>query len=485
MVFISVNNQRDDSYSEWMRTKGGEIVVVSCIAREQNNTSLYAYAYVHSLLTFFRLYSTDEIIALSKTEISTLLLEYLKYAEQKLDITLNQRTKHYIPYISGYYTLPDHKIIAFTFGNSAVVTSDGDNNRLFKRPQLIKTWMNYAKISGKRLPVFAVKEYPLHEHQKIMLYPNVDNGIPAKGTENVITTFYKENECTQLNRQVYRAVITGRRHASQGQYCQDVADYRIMENGDIAAALSDGAGGGNCSEYGALMNVNAFLSCCEENAPLDQINDILLDRITDDHETLTGGTPDGAIQAYATLMGVFIKGQRLICLHIGDGIIYGRKQDGSLESISDAENLYVSNRTYFTIESDSDDHLHKIECDISEYDKILLLTDGVYNGYKSDDTDEGEICEKRSQNDDPVELQSDKPVDSQNDESGNQPDLRKQFIENIFSESDRDDFDDVMLAELIDTEEILEYGDDHSAILIDLRKKRQIGDSTQETVSDN
>ena len=72
-----------------------------------------------------------------------------------------------------------------------------------------------------------------------------------------------------------------------------------------------------------------------------------------------------------------------------------------------------------------------------DYDRVLMMTDGVYNGY-------------------PVSEGSGK---------------RAKFIKRLFNESDREDFDDVTLAGLIDTEEVLRYGDDHSALLIRLGQK--------------
>ena len=206
-----------------------------------------------------------------------------------------------------------------------------------------------------------------------------------------------------------------------------------MTDDYVAAALSDGAGGGNCSEYGAIMNVKTFLSCCADDIPQGQFKELLLDSIEQAHEKLIDGKPEDAIQAYATMMGVYLRGGNLICLHIGDGMIYGRKKDGSIECVSDAENYYVSNRTFFTIESDADEHLYMKVLNAGDYDRLLMMTDGVYNGY-SDNKDE-----------------------------------RAAFFSGIFNESDRDDFDEIDLARLIDTEQVLRYGDDHSAVLLRLQ----------------
>ena len=112
-----------------------------------------------------------------------------------------------------------------------------------------------------------------------------------------------------------------------------------------------------------------------------------------------------------------------------------------MECISDADNFEVSNRTYFTIEADAEDHLYKGILPGGVYDKIILMTDGVYNGYqKGDPNGEGE-------------------------------DERLAFVREIFRQSDREDFDDAGLAALIDTPEVLRYGDDHSAVLLDWGKE--------------
>ena len=66
MITIQRNARHDGYYSEWMRTKNGELAAVSVMAREETDKPLYAYAYAHAVLTFFRLYETDNAAKMSK-----------------------------------------------------------------------------------------------------------------------------------------------------------------------------------------------------------------------------------------------------------------------------------------------------------------------------------------------------------------------------------------------------------------------------------
>ena len=436
MIKIQRGLREDGYYSEWMRTKNGELAAVSVMAREKQDRPLYAYAYAHAVLTFFRLYDTDDAAKMGKKQFAETVLEHVKYACQKLDITLGTQGEHLLPYIAGCFTVSDGGVVGFVIGDGAVKVYNGKKSGLLSHSVMSHGKMNKACITEKKLPMYTVAQGSVEAFDRVSLYAMREDAKNGKTGSDHCLEMEKKDGAAETGIQVFRAVVTGRRHASKGQYCQDFADFRVRED-YAAAALSDGAGGGNCSEYGAIMNVDAFLTCCEDNIPLGQFKELLLDSIEQIHERLIKDKPEDAVQAYATMMGVYLRDGRLLCLHIGDGMIYGRRRDGRVECISDAENLYVSNRTFFTIESDADEHLYAKVIEAGDYDRLLMMTDGVYNGY---------------------------PVSGGSDE-------RAAFIGGIFSESDREDFDETTLARLIDTEQVLRYGDDHSAVLIRLKHK--------------
>ncbi len=452
MIQFIRNHCGGNCCSEWMRTKNGRYAAVSCMVREKENQELYAYAYVHAILTFFRQYDIDSDEKLNDGKIAQLLLEYCKYACQKLDASLETKTGHPLPYISVFFEISDGKAAALTIGDASVTILNRDKKEIaLKRSSFSRSHLKNCRISGKGLPSRAVKlrVFDTSATEEIILRPvNLPEWTDYSGESMVIRTCPDaENPLPHI----YRTLITGRKHASKGQYCQDNADFRILADGSVCAAVSDGAGGGNCSEYGAVMNVNTFLACCEDGISLEDFGTELLQRIHQAHNELQTGKPVDAIQDYATLMGVYIKGDTLFCLHIGDGAVYGKTADGSVECISDPDNYLVSNRTYFTIEADAADHLSICELPKSRYDSLLLMTDGVYNGYHAatsaelfDTAAEGECSE------------------------------RDEFIGQVFSLSEADGFDDAALARLIDTEEVLRYGDDHSAVLIQLNDCKNI-----------
>ena len=433
MITIQRNLRRDGYYSEWMRTKNGELAAVSVMARETRDKPLYAYAYAHSVLTFFRLYDTDNAAKMSKKQFTETILEHVKYAYQKLHITLGTQENHPLPFIGGCFTVKGGGVVCFVIGDGAVKVYRGKKTELLAHSCMSHGGMKALLISDKKLPLQSVRLAAFEAFDGASLYPLRENAKNKKADAGLSLVKGASARDEEKGLEVFRAVVTGRRHASKGQYCQDFADVRVTKD-FAAAALSDGAGGGNCSEYGAVMNVDTFLSCCEDNIPYGQFKELLLDSIEQAHEKLIKDKPEDAIQAYATMMGVYLRDGKLFCVHIGDGMIYGRKRDGSVECISDAENFYVSNRTFFTIESDADEHLYTKMLNAGDYDRLLMMTDGVYNGY---------------------------PVSEGKDE-------RAGFIAGIFRESDREDFDETALARLIDTEQVLRYGDDHSAVLLRL-----------------
>ncbi len=446
MIRIDKNHRNDACYSEWMRTANGGMAAVCCFARENDHAALYAYAYAHTVLTFFRrggAEGTDDTGITDRKELENLLLEYCKYAGQKLDAALDISVRHPIPFISGCVSLPDGSWMTFLIGDAAVVTEkDGEKTPMSRSP-LARHFLRTCRFPGKGVPAYAarLKALPVG-FETVTLFPDRRDGASAdSGCAECLTLRQITARQPSDAVKVYRAVVTGSRHASQGKYCQDFADVRLTRDGGLWAAVSDGAGGGHCSEYGALMNVDAFFACCEEGTPYETFGEELLRKTDAAHETLQAGKPMDAIQDYATLMGVCQKGGAFFYVHIGDGAIYGRRRDGAVECISDADNFEVSNRTYFTIEADAEDHLYKGILPGGVYDKIILMTDGVYNGYqKGDPNGEGE-------------------------------DERLAFIREIFRQSDREDFDDAGLAALIDTPEVLRYGDDHSAVLLDWGKE--------------
>ena len=140
MITIQRNLRRDGYYSEWMRTKNGELAAVSVMARETRDKPLYAYAYAHSVLTFFRLYDTDNAAKMSKKQFTETILEHVKYAYQKLHITLGTQENHPLPFIGGCFTVKGGGVVCFVIGDGAVKVYRGKKTELLEIP---------LKVSGE------------------------------------------------------------------------------------------------------------------------------------------------------------------------------------------------------------------------------------------------------------------------------------------------------------------------------------------------
>ena len=438
------NSFSENCFSEWMRTNNGELVAVLCQCEEGDDSSLYAYEYTHAIITFFRQYDAEKVWQLKKSEIAELLLENCNYNAQMLDSTSGKTQPHPIPTIEGLFTFSD-SIIIFGIGNYSISFIDRKNkNRKIRQSR-------WTKAKLERFTLDAYQKYSKYvffkcikktELKSILLLSN-ESRITSKNKqsgENQNVDFLSVDFTNTDNNSTvpYRAVITGSSHSINGVSCQDYCDFQKVQNG-IAMAVADGAGSGKFSQFGAVNNVQSFINCCDlheegEQEPSDFCEN-LLKSIDQEHEKLQRNRTKRKIQDFATLLGLYITNDNIVYAHIGDGAIFAHSIEGTTEYLSEAENFgEESNVTFFTIESDAKEHLDIGKIDKSKYDMLLIVTDGVYNAFAEDE--------------------------------------RLTFAGKIFDAVKSDsEFDEIKLAELIDTEEIKDWGDDHSAILFDLRKQ--------------
>lgn len=435
------NSFSENCFSEWMRTNNGELVAVLCQCEEGDDSSLYAYEYTHAIITFFRQYDAEKVWQLKKSEIAELLLENCNYNAQMLDSTSGKTQPHPIPTIEGLFTFSD-SIIIFGIGNYSISFIDRKNkNRKIRQSR-------WTKAKLERFTLDAYQKYSKYvffkcikktELKSILLLSN-ESRITSKNKqsgENQNVDFLSVDFTNTDNNTTvpYRAVITGNSHSFSGVSCQDYCDFQKVQNG-IAIAVADGAGSGKFSQFGAFNNVRSFIDCCEEReVDMSSFSDKLLRTIRNKHEILQSLRIRGNIQDFATLLGVCILDKSIVYVHIGDGAIFAHTIEGTTEYISEAETFGdESNVTYFTIEEDAKQHLYSGTLDKDKYDMLLIVTDGVYNAFEKED--------------------------------------RLPFISSVFNTAISDsEFSEIKLAELIDTVQIKDWGDDHSAILLDLRKQ--------------
>ena len=486
-------NQKDlftNVYSAWTLTSGGAPAAVICGAREGEYSFYYAYAYAQCFLSLLR-YLSDEQLLAPDDDIREKILFIMDRAAQDLDLALGYSHTHVLPSMAGFYIVNDSCIV-FSAGEGSVRAekNNGSNADIvpsfisklsvpggrffssFFRPNCIKisrfkaselsmltlygSW-NVNKDELSALPdgellrlsqisklgdVMAVRLDGTTRIEKGRRSARAESSRKAGKTsgvsdEDLVRTNYnggiQGSAYDAFTMKVYSTAITGTRHSRSGMCCQDVCSFTVNGDGSLSAAISDGAGGGKHTEYGAAFSADAFLCASVSDTELPLLEETVLNDVSSRKNHLSTSCPDATLDFYATLAGVRISGSRLQWLHLGDGAIFAHTHSGETLTLSQADNPNdISNITYFTIESDASEHIFSEDIDISDYDMILMATDGVYNAHRDDVTG---------------------------------------FIGGIFDAvaAQGTQFSELALARLIDDDAVKRWGDDHSAILIDLR----------------
>ena len=176
--------------------------------------------------------------------------------------------------------------------------------------------------------------------------------------------------------------VQGRGHKKSGTPCQDQV-YALQEGGVSVIALADGAGSAKLSHYGALAVVKYICTLLIQEFEMLYHNDdgvavkqYLMNKIHDclvsEAKLLECQLKDLA----STLLFVAVKGDQMICGHIGDGVI-GYKQGDALKILSAPENGEFINSTYFTTSSDALITMKLIKGNISSLSGFVLMSDGT------------------------------------------------------------------------------------------------------------
>lgn len=234
---------------------------------------------------------------------------------------------------------------------------------------------------------------------------------------------------------IYRACITGTNNTEKKRACQDCCDYMLTSDGCIAAALSDGAGSAKFADFAARENIHAFFNFFRryDVSEMLEIND---EALADDivffcrnaQEALAKRIGTELEELSATLIGFVIGKEEIAVFHIGDGAAYIRTKSGKIRCVSKPDNIFgISNRTRFTVDNSARKHLRITRISRNEVGAICIFSDGVF----------GDKNENRTSKE-----------------------LKKIFDK---AKNNRG------LSELIDTDDVKEYGDDHSMILVDLQ----------------
>lgn len=188
--------------------------------------------------------------------------------------------------------------------------------------------------------------------------------------------------------------LAGRKHRDKGAPCED-ASLSMSKDGVSIVCLSDGAGG---SQY-----THADIG---SKSVVQTVCDLMVRHFDaffyDIHESLIRSVLVAAVQSElaikarelsfagiesmsATLLFCAVKDSRMICGHIGDGVI-ARVTGSGLQPVTLPQNGEDASSTVFITLPDAQHYLRLIRCTTDDTHAIVMMTDGVsdmvYDGNK-------------------------------------------------------------------------------------------------------
>lgn len=179
--------------------------------------------------------------------------------------------------------------------------------------------------------------------------------------------------------------LPGRKHKDKGQPNED-AYMTMSENGVNVICVSDGAGGSQYTHahigsqsivktVSELMvkHFDAFFYDVRENV----VRSILVTAIQSELAILANENGiSGLEKMSATMLFCAIKDSRMICGHIGDGLIAKISSSG-MTPIMIPQNGEDATSTYFVTFPDAQDYLRIVKTTTDDVHAIVLVTDGI------------------------------------------------------------------------------------------------------------
>lgn len=173
-------------------------------------------------------------------------------------------------------------------------------------------------------------------------------------------------------------------HERRGGPCQDRIGSRSCGNGCRVYAISDGAGSAKYAAEAAQANINAVLDYFERYDLKTFIGLDPMRRRTEILEACRAALgrigefqPAEWVHLAATLLFFVWDGERWAAGHLGDGFFLVQDEAGGELLYSAPENAGKSNRTYFTVSPDAEDHLRICMGESEQIPgRLLMASDG-------------------------------------------------------------------------------------------------------------
>lgn len=189
-----------------------------------------------------------------------------------------------------------------------------------------------------------------------------------------------------------KVAVQGRGHISEGIPCQDKV-FTINEPHVSVISLADGAGSQKFSHIGAetVCRVTAefFKEHCDEftaGNPEELKTELYRTLITNLEIKSQENNCTSIKELASTLLCIAVCKDKVITVHIGDGIIVERN-NGVLSVLSDADNGEYANQTTFVTSSSAMEHFRLSITPLEPYtDAFFIMSDGsmdsLYNPVK-------------------------------------------------------------------------------------------------------
>ena len=176
--------------------------------------------------------------------------------------------------------------------------------------------------------------------------------------------------------------VQGRGHLKDQIPCQDKTIYCERSDARIIA-LADGAGSASHSHYGAyavikfvaedfLVNFDNYYNEVDGKQVKKAIMEGILKCLIGESQRLNCSIKSLA----STLLAVAIKGDKVIILHIGDGVI-GYLKDNQLKVASTPVNDEFANTTVFTTSTNALSTMKLIKSTLGSITGFILMSDGT------------------------------------------------------------------------------------------------------------
>jgi len=147
----------------------------------------------------------------------------------------------------------------------------------------------------------------------------------------------------------FTLTFKGRRHADNGEPCQDSV-YGHSSGNYVIVALSDGAGSMALSNIGSKITVNTFGNYMKAN--FDRVYEkddghlLIIERINYNLQKHAQKSKTHLQDYSSTLIGIAVKDDRFFFIHIGDGIA-GLEDQRGIRVLSTGFQGEFANETYF------------------------------------------------------------------------------------------------------------------------------------------